>query len=125
MELELGWNPRPYCSPRELQNANSLLVYNLLWLPRTHSFTFALHSLESEALQVILLPLLITLLTLARMEYVLHFYNSGLLFMGIFPLGSPSLLLSLSKSCSSFMTQLQRPSSWKSLSSNFSLLFFL
>lgn len=91
----------------------------------THSIAFTLRSLETEALQVILLLLLIAHLPPARTEHVLHFYNSRSLFLGISPLGSPSLLLPLSISCSSFMTQLQCPSSWKSLAANFRLRFFL
>lgn len=69
----------------------SLLVYNLPWLPRAHSITSTLLSLEAEAFQVTLFLLLVTHLTLARVESALRFSPSASWFTGISPPGSPSL----------------------------------
>lgn len=67
----------------------SLLVYNLSWLPRTHSITSTLLSLESEAFPVLLLLILIAQLTLARRDYALHVSNSRSLVTGLSPPGRP------------------------------------
>lgn len=77
----------------------SLLLYNLPWLPRTHSTTSTLLSLEPEAFRAILLLLLITRLTLAGMEYGLHFPTSTSFFTGISPSGVPSFLLPIVVNC--------------------------
>lgn len=51
----VGWGGilGPTAAPGDCEMPGSLLVYNLLWLPGTHSITLTLRSLESEALQVI------------------------------------------------------------------------
>lgn len=93
MEPGLGWHPQPRCSPRRCKMPGSLPVCNLSWLPRTHSTTSTLLSLEPEAFRALLLLLLITHRTLAGMECGLRFSTSRSFFTGISPSGVPSFLL--------------------------------